>query len=62
VAAGECALTLTRAGVESLTASYAGDATFKPSSSAAAAHTVNRADTTTGISTNAQTRPSSGSQ
>ncbi|MBK9711279.1 MAG: Ig-like domain repeat protein [Kouleothrix sp.] len=49
VAAGECALTFTSAGAKSLTATYAGDSTFSGSTSAAAPHTVNKADTTTTI-------------
>src|SRR5204862_2467130 len=49
VAAGECALTFISAGAKSLTASYAGDATFKPSTSATEAHVVDQADTKTTI-------------
>src|SRR4051812_48967640 len=40
VAAGQCTLPFSSAGVTSLTATYAGDATFSPSTSAAEAHTV----------------------
>src|SRR4029453_2664544 len=50
VAAGQCSLTFTSAGAKSLTATYAGDANFNSSSSAAEPHTVNKADTTTTIS------------
>jgi predicted outer membrane repeat protein len=49
VAAGQCSLTFTSAGAKSLTASYAGDSTFKDSISAAEGHTVNAADTTATI-------------
>src|SRR5262249_8504522 len=49
VAAGACSLALTTAGARTLTATYAGDATFGGSTSAGAAHTVNKADTTTTI-------------
>ncbi len=49
VAAGQCELTFTSAGARSLTATYAGDSTFDGSTSAAEAHTVNPADTTTTI-------------
>jgi hypothetical protein len=38
---GSCAITFTRAGVKSLTASYSGDDTYAPSTSATASHTVN---------------------
>jgi Bacterial Ig-like domain (group 3) len=49
VAAGQCSLTFTGVGAKSLAATYAGDANFNGSSSAAAPHQVNRADTTTAI-------------
>jgi Ca2+-binding RTX toxin-like protein len=49
VAAGQCTITLTSSGAKSLTASYAGDANFNASSSAAEPHQVNAADTTTAI-------------
>jgi hypothetical protein len=49
VADGQCTLTFTSAGAKSLTASYAGDATFGASSSAFEAHTVAAADTVTTI-------------
>ena len=49
VAAGECTLTLTTVGARSLTASYAGDSNFNPSTSTAEAHTVDKWDTTTAI-------------
>jgi hypothetical protein len=40
VAAGQCALTFTSAGTRSLTAAYAGDSSFSPSTSAAEPHQV----------------------
>jgi len=49
VAAGTCELTLTRAGVRTLTAAYAGDGNFAASTSVGAAHTVSRANTATTI-------------
>ena len=49
VSAGQCSLTFTSAGAKSLTANYPGDGTFQPSSSAAEPHQVNKADTTTTI-------------
>src|SRR5262249_13216831 len=49
VAAGQCALTFTAAGARSLTATYAGDGSFNGSASAAEAHAVDKADTTTAI-------------
>ena len=49
VADGQCALTFTSAGAKSLTATYAGGGGFSGSTSAAEAHTVNKADTTTTI-------------
>src|SRR5581483_9963775 len=49
VAAGSCSLTITSAGPKSLTATYAGDANFNGSASAAASHTVDKASTTTTI-------------
>ena len=50
VAAGQCSLTFTSTGVRSLSATYAGDANYNGSSSATEAHQVNKADTTTAIS------------
>src|SRR2546423_10842199 len=52
VAAGTCTVTFTSAGAKSLTATYAGDSNFNASaaSSPVTAHTVNKADTTAGIS------------
>jgi hypothetical protein len=52
VAAGQCSLTFTSAGAKSLTATYAGDSNFNasPASSPATAHQVDKADTTTSIS------------
>lgn len=47
VAAGSCTLTLTTAGARTLTATYAGDGDFNGSVSAGVAHTVNKASTTT---------------
>jgi hypothetical protein len=49
VAAGQCSLTFTSAGAKSLTATYAGDSNFNGSTSAAEGHQVNKADTTTTI-------------
>ncbi|MEZ4862432.1 MAG: Ig-like domain repeat protein [Caldilineaceae bacterium] len=49
VAAGQCNLTFTSVGSKSLTATYAGDTNFNGSTSTSAAHTVNKADTTTTI-------------
>jgi uncharacterized delta-60 repeat protein len=50
VAAGSCTITYTSPGVRNLTASYPGDSNFNLSSTAApTAHTVNKADTTTTI-------------
>jgi Ca2+-binding RTX toxin-like protein len=49
VAAGQCSLTFTGAGAKTLTATYAGDSTFNGSASAAEAHQVDAADTTTTI-------------
>jgi Ca2+-binding RTX toxin-like protein len=53
VAAGQCTLTFTTAGAKSLTATYAGDPNFTGSTSASEPHTVNRADTTTSITSDA---------
>ena len=50
VAAGTCSITFTTAGSKSLTATYAGDANFLTSTSAAESHTVSAASTTTTIS------------
>ena len=49
VAAGTCNITFTTAGAKSLTATYAGDGNFTTSTSAAVAHQVNKANTTTTI-------------
>ena len=49
VATGQCSLTFTSVGAKNLTATYAGDANFTGSTSSAATHTVNKADTTTTI-------------
>jgi large repetitive protein len=50
VAAGTCNLTFRTAGAKTLTATYAGDANFNASpASASVSHTVNKADTTTTI-------------
>ena len=49
VAAGQCSLTFTSAGARSLTATYAGDSNFNASTSAAEPHQVDKADTTTTI-------------
>ncbi len=53
VAAGSCAITFTSAGAKSLTATYAGDSNFNGSASAAAPHTVDKANTTTTITSDA---------
>ena len=50
VADGTCSLVLTSAGTHTLTATYAGSASFATSASAGAPHTVNQAATTTTIS------------
>jgi outer membrane protein OmpA-like peptidoglycan-associated protein len=47
VAAGHCIVTLTTAGSQNVTATYAGDGTFAGSSSAPDPHQVNKAATTT---------------
>jgi CSLREA domain-containing protein/uncharacterized repeat protein (TIGR01451 family) len=49
VAAGSCTITFSSPGAKTLTATYTGDANFNGSTSAGAAHTVNKADTTTTI-------------
>ncbi|HEY4423043.1 MAG TPA: tandem-95 repeat protein [Pyrinomonadaceae bacterium] len=50
VSAGQCDVTFTSAGAKSLTATYAGDTNYNGSASTpATAHTVNKADTTTTI-------------
>ena len=49
VSAGQCSVTFTTAGAKSFTAQYAGDTNYNGSTSAAANHTVNKADTTTTI-------------
>lgn len=49
VGGGSCSLALTTAGARPLTATYAGDAVFSGSVSSAAPHTVNKAETTTAI-------------
>ena len=49
VAAGQCTIAFSTTGAKSLTASYAGDSDFKASDSSTEAHTVDRADTTTTI-------------
>ena len=53
VAGGTCTITFTSAGAKSLTASYAGNTDFNGSTSAAAPHTVNKADTTIAITSDA---------
>ncbi len=53
VAAGQCSLTLTTAGARNLVATYAGDTSFATSASAAEAHTVDLAATTTVITSDA---------
>ncbi|MBS1967968.1 MAG: Ig-like domain repeat protein [Chloroflexi bacterium SZAS-1] len=49
VAAGSCSLTFTSAGAKTLTATYAGDSNFSGSTSASVSHQVDKADTTTTI-------------
>jgi|GEM_PF-2237934 len=50
VAAGQCDITFTSAGAKNLTATYAGDSNYNGSASTPATpHTVNKADTTTTI-------------
>jgi hypothetical protein len=49
VAVGQCNITFTTAGSRTLTATYAGDTGFNGSTSAGAAHTVSKANTTTTI-------------
>ena len=49
LATGHCDLTSTTAGRKTLTATYNGDSNFNTSTSAAGSHTVNKADTTTTI-------------
>ena len=49
VAAGSCAITFTSPGAKTLTATYAGDVSFNGSTSAGVSHQVNKADTTTTI-------------
>ena len=52
--AGQCAITFTTAGAKSLTATYAGDDVYAPSATpAGVSHQVNRADTTTAITSDA---------
>ena len=57
VAAGHCALTFTSAGAKQLTATYGGSGTFVGSTSPVTTHDVDRAETTTTITTTAPTRP-----
>ena len=49
LAAGSCSITFASAGAKTFTATYAGDTTFNGSTSAGAAHQVNKASTTTAI-------------
>jgi hypothetical protein len=53
VAAGACDITLSTAGARTLTATYAGDSNFNGSTSAGAAHTVDKISTTTSITSDA---------
>ncbi len=50
---GSCTLTFTTPGAKSITAAYGGASGFNGSTSAAASHTVNKANTTTSISSDA---------
>jgi CSLREA domain-containing protein len=53
VAAGQCNITFRTVGAKTITATYAGDTNFNASpASASASHTVNKADTTTSITSN----------
>jgi LPXTG-site transpeptidase (sortase) family protein len=61
VAAGTCSITFTSSGSKSLTATYAGDSNFNGSTSTSAGHTVNKADTTTSITSDTPD-PSAGGQ
>lgn len=49
VGAGSCTIALTTVGTSNFTATYAGDSNFASSTSAATPHTVNKANTTTAI-------------
>jgi Bacterial Ig-like domain (group 3)/Galactose oxidase, central domain len=49
VATGHCSLTSTTVGAKTVTASYPGDSNFKSSASSGTAHTVDKADTTTSV-------------
>ncbi len=54
VATGQCNVTFRTVGAKTITATYAGDANFNASpASASASHTVNKADTTTTITSDA---------
>ena len=55
-AAGTCTIMFTSAGAKSLTATYSGDTDFNGSTSAAAAHTVDKANTSTTITATPPTR------
>ena len=60
VSAGSCALGLTTVGARSLTATYAGNASFVSSASSGAPHTVNQAATTTALLTDTPDPSSAG--
>ena len=53
VAAGSCSITLTIAGSRTLTATYGGDSNFNGSTSAGVSHTVDKASSSTGVSSSA---------
>ena len=57
VSAGSCAITFTSAGAKTLTASYAGDDTYRHSRSAEENHQVNLASTTTLLTVSAGQNP-----
>src|SRR5207245_11012492 len=50
VAAGQCDVTFASTGAKTLSASYGGDASFNGSASADEGHTVNKASTSTAVS------------
>src|SRR5207249_2151375 len=60
VAAGNCSLTSTTAGAKTLTASYGGNSNFNGSTSAGEPHQVQKADTTTTITSDLSTATKTG--